>query len=174
MHVCPDKFIFTLSWIPWKQHTVAGTAFMYHRSIQDTLAERFMVAFNECVEAPGHWNQCHCGSDQILFSEIRKKHSDFFHQIGYGYGHVIARMFLDHDPVSNVTEFKDLCYEQNGIDVVLKSWRKPAIDNMCADVWGSREGGALLASTKVVGGERRKHKRKHKQLLQTAESLPQP
>ena len=59
-----------------------------------------------------------------------------FHQIGYGYGHLINRMFLDHDPVSNVTQFGDLCYEQNGNVPLLKSWNKISINNLCAEAWG--------------------------------------
>ena len=59
-----------------------------------------------------------------------------FHQIGYGYGHLINRMFLDHDPVSNVSQFIDLCYEQNGNVPLLKSFNKAHINNLCAEAWG--------------------------------------
>jgi hypothetical protein len=131
-----DKFIYTLSWIPWNKHYIAGTAFMYHKNIQETLAERFMVAFHACLKMGSGWNKNICGSDQVILSHIRNRHEDMFHQIGYGYGVLIHRMFLDHDPVSNVTDMKDLCYEQNGNVALIKSFQKPKFNNMCAEAWG--------------------------------------
>jgi hypothetical protein len=131
---------------------------MYHQSIQEKLSERFMKAFNACIASPGHWNKNICGSDQVILSHIRNKHEDFFHQIGYGYGHLINRMFLDHDPVSNVTELKDLCYEQNGNVALIRSFQKPEFNNMCAEAWGIDV--VPLPSEQGGGGDHGKNKRK--------------
>jgi hypothetical protein len=131
-----DKFIFTLSWFPWQKHSVAGTAFMYHKDVQDVLMERFMTAYDACFKKVLAWNKSPCGSDQVVLSFIRKKHESFFHQVGYGYGHLISRLFLDHDPISNVTGLKDLCYKQNGNVALLKSFKTSQFKILCAEAWG--------------------------------------
>jgi hypothetical protein len=131
-----DKFIYTLSWLPWKKHYIAGTAFMYHYSLQNTLTDRFMTAFHACLKMGSHWNKNICGSDQVILSHIRNKHEDFFYQIGYGYGVLIHRMFMDHSPISNITTMADLCYEQNGNVPLFKNFHKTYINNMCAEAWG--------------------------------------
>mmetsp|Transcript_7007 Transcript_7007/g.11716 ORF Transcript_7007/g.11716 Transcript_7007/m.11716 type:complete len:326 (+) Transcript_7007:240-1217(+) len=130
-----DKFVYTLSWIPWKRHSVAGTAFIYHQSIQETLAKRFMIAFDACLEGERGWNKSPCGSDQVILSRVKNEYQSFFHQIGYGYGHLITRMFMDHDPGTNITGLVDLCYEQNfGVDK-LKSFRVKIFRKQCAGIW---------------------------------------
>ena len=95
-----------------------------------------MYAFHECLKMGVGWNKNICGSDQVILSHIRNRHYDMFYQIGYGYGVLINRMFMNKDPVSNVTGMKDLCYEQNGNVALLKSFRKKTFDDLCADVWG--------------------------------------
>lgn len=133
-----DKFIYTASWFPWKEHSVAGTAFMYHQSIQTVLEERFMAAFHACLRSPGHWNKFSCGSDQIILSQVKQQHPAFFHQAGYGYGTLIKRLFSEEDPSSNITAFTDLCLEENGHVAALKALRLPSVQKACAGVWGSK------------------------------------
>ena len=70
-----NKFIYTLSWYPISEHSVAGTAFMFHKQIISQLIEYFWVILKHC---PGN----KCGSDQIVFSRIKEQHPEFFIKLG--------------------------------------------------------------------------------------------
>ena len=96
-----------------------------------------MIAFEACLQGEGHSNRNPCGSDQVILSRVKNKYQSFFQQIGYDYGHLITRLFLDHDPATNITGLDDLCYEQNlGADK-LKSYKMRWLAERCAAKWGT-------------------------------------
>lgn len=90
-----DKFIYTTSWFPWIDHSIAGTAFMYHKNIVGEVVERYSAIFYKCIRKPS-WR---CGSDQCLLSDLKLIDPNFFYQIGYGYGNLVEVLFSP-----NVTE----------------------------------------------------------------------
>lgn len=71
-------------------HDVAGTAFMYHRSIVDKVENEFRTAYENCATEAKSWL---CGTDQILFSRMKKANPDFFYQLGTGYGAVVGNLY---------------------------------------------------------------------------------
>lgn len=71
-------------------HDVAGTAFMYHRSIVEKVENEFRTTYEKCAVEEKSWL---CGTDQILFTRMKKATPDMFHQVGVGYGAVLSEMF---------------------------------------------------------------------------------
>ena len=111
-----DKFIYTSSWLPFKYHSVAGTAFMYHSDVAPVIEDYFMEAWSDCVSACKWKRDCAlCGSDQILLSMIKKKHPELFFQAGYGYGNLIEYMFEQCPLQYNITVGTDICIKENHI-----------------------------------------------------------
>lgn len=111
-----DRFIYTSSWVPFKYHSIAGTAFMYHSDIASLMEDYFMKAWSDCVSACKGKRQCSlCGSDQILLSHIKNEHPELFFQAGYGYGNLIAYLFEPCPLQYNITKGTDVCIKENGI-----------------------------------------------------------
>jgi hypothetical protein len=103
-----NKFIYTSSWYPLTDHSVAGTSFMFHKNIMNLLIEYFWAVYKSCDDDK-------CGSDQILFSRMKDIHPDFFYQIGYGYGILVEKMFLKNPVETHVHNRTDVCDKNNGI-----------------------------------------------------------
>lgn len=84
-----DKIIYTDSG-ERVNHDVAGTAFMYHRSIVEKVEQGMRDAFEACANEEANW---HCGTDQVLFTRMKVNRTDFFHKIGEGYGNVVNILY---------------------------------------------------------------------------------
>jgi hypothetical protein len=82
-----DKIIYTGS--NENEHDFAGTAFMYHKNICDTVSDLFYEQFKLCSENENNWT---CGSDQCIFTELKKRQPELFHRIGEGYGNLIENI----------------------------------------------------------------------------------
>ena len=131
-----DKFIYTSSWYPITEHSVAGTAFMLHKQIIFQLIEYFWVPYKNCVDHK-------CGSDQILFSRIKDIHPEFFYQIGYGYGILIEKLFLANPIETHIHNRSQVCHKDSGIlsDLfeIMKSTEKKdpnrGFQGLCKSLW---------------------------------------
>lgn len=84
-----DKIIYTDSGSQ-EWHNFAGTAFMYHISIVDKVEREMRDAYERCAREENSWM---CGTDQILFTRIKKDNTDLFHKIGVGYGNLVNNLF---------------------------------------------------------------------------------
>jgi hypothetical protein len=133
-----NKFIYSSSWYPITEHSVAGTAFMFHKQIIDSLLEYFWVVYKTCSDHK-------CGSDQIIFSRIKDTHPEFFYQIGYGYGILIEKMFLSNPVETHIHNRSDVCRQDSGIlpDIfqIMKSLEKKdpkkGFLGLCKSLWKS-------------------------------------
>ena len=131
-----NKFIYSSSWYPLTDHSVAGTAFMFHKSIISQLIEYFWIAYKSCPDRK-------CGSDQILFSRIKEVHPEFFYQIGYGYGILIEKLFHNKPMQTHIYNRSDVCNKNSGIlkDIfqIMKSMEKKdqnlGFVGLCKSYW---------------------------------------
>ena len=82
-----DKIIYTGSNAP--EHDFAGTAFMYHKDMCDTVSDLFYEQFELCSKNENNWT---CGSDQCLFTELKKRKPEMFYRVGEGYGNLIENV----------------------------------------------------------------------------------
>jgi len=82
-----DKIIYTGTNQP--EHDFAGTAFMYHRNMSNNVSDLFYEQFKLCSENENNWI---CGSDQCIFTEVKKRQPELFHRIGEGYGNLIENI----------------------------------------------------------------------------------
>lgn len=94
-----DQIIYTTSWFPWKYHSVAGTAYLYHKNIVGEVVKRYSEIFYKCINQPT-WR---CGSDQCLLSDMKAVSPNFFYQIGYGYGNLVPILFSPNVTNTNYT-----------------------------------------------------------------------
>lgn len=131
-----NKFIYTSSWYPLTDHSVAGTAFMFHKQLMAQLVEYFWASYRSCSDDK-------CGSDQILFSRMKDIHPEFFYQIGYGYGILMEKMFLSRPSETHVHNRSDVCDKRSGIlpDIfqIMKNTEKKAPNGgfkaLCRAIW---------------------------------------
>ena len=71
-------------------HDFAGTAFMLHRSVISRLDAAFEVQRAICAARTRDWR---CGSDQVIFTELRARIPTLFYKIAEGYGAVIEELY---------------------------------------------------------------------------------
>jgi hypothetical protein len=131
-----NKFIYTSSWYPITEHSVAGTSFMFNKQIIIQLIEYFWIVYKTCSDDK-------CGSDQILFSRMKDAHPDFFYQIGYGYGILIEKMFLSFPIETHIYNRSDVCNKNNHVmlDIfqIMKNTEKKdpnrGFKGLCKSLW---------------------------------------
>lgn len=104
-----DKIIYTCSWFPWNDIEIAGTSFMYHKDLVFEVENKIMDAYKKCFTYHPVKNYYLCGSDQYILTRVKREDPDFFHQIGFGYGDLVRRLFQNSAPKTNFTNFWDVC-----------------------------------------------------------------
>jgi hypothetical protein len=76
-----DKIIFAET--NEAEHDFAGGVFMYHKDIANEVSKVFYEEYSSCG---GRYDDWQCGSDQCIFTEVKKKIPDLFHSMGKGIG----------------------------------------------------------------------------------------
>ena len=78
---------------PHDYHHFAGTVYIMHRSIIDTIYNLYMEYVQKCTTMYDDWR---CGSDQVILTEIMRDHPDLFHKLSYGYGMNLKALYDHH------------------------------------------------------------------------------
>lgn len=104
-----DRFIHTATWFPWHVVEVAGTAFMYHKTLVYTIREQWGKGYEWCHRNHPSLNYYDCASDQYIMTRLKHWNQSLFYQIGYGYGDLVRRLFKDSVPETNYSSYWDVC-----------------------------------------------------------------
>lgn len=83
-----DKLIY--SGTGEQDHDFAGTAFLMPRSLISRIDAAFEVQRGICAARVADWR---CGSDQIIFTEMRSRLPSLFYKITVGYGAVVQELY---------------------------------------------------------------------------------
>lgn len=82
------KMIYTGYWD--KYHDVFGTAFLYHISIASNISAKFYQSLQKCASETHNWM---CGSDQFIFTLMKKSYPEMFFRVGGWYGEVVEALY---------------------------------------------------------------------------------
>lgn len=78
-----DKIIYVGTNDEQNRHDFAGGAFMYHKNIIQKVSNLFYEQYLMCQKERNNWE---CGSDQCIFTELKKRIPEMFHRLGDGHG----------------------------------------------------------------------------------------
>lgn len=98
-----NKFIFTSSdcsiYEPEKlgsyYHFIAGTAYLVHESVIETVSALYRVYMDEYIELNNN-----IYTDQVILTFLYNDYPELFHQIGHGYGELV-NILSSEQPVHN-------------------------------------------------------------------------
>ena len=89
---------------------IAGTAFMYHRSLVPTVEAEVLQTFLACAARPqGPDEIWRCTMDQYLFFLLHKQKPQLFYRIGMGWGALVRILYRPLPPPSAAFLLDPIC-----------------------------------------------------------------